>query len=572
MAAAEQHKPSGWDSWDDASRRATYAQHDQHHLRARRIANADDFVSAINQYRASAHPTSNTSEVSSAAARVFVRARPLFPVESDSGEWECVSADQAYGELVVHVGSERVAAGRGSVRTLSHQTYPGVTSVITDDEVFSAVRYLVEAATNGCKSTLFAYGMTGSGKTYSMAGIHRRAPRELVRALTHGESLCLTAYELVGKRCFDLLSTDLTKPQVFLRVGDDGSTHVCGAVEMKIASADELERGLVLAASNRETAATGTNLTSSRSHAVYHIRFTSNSGSLMLIDLAGNEANAETMNHDHELMAEAAEINASLMAVNTCLRARATGATHVPYRDSTLTRVLRDALTDKESHVAMLACVSPACSHLERTVCTLRNAVKLLGDQPLPAPLLQDLDAPHKQSGEGSAKPAAPAARTSKSRKAEAMRSLAMSQLFGDLKASWGGDDCTVWVSDGWSMLLAETNRPELAALVDEARVLVLFQQAKQQLDSDEFNFAAFEAFFVWMAEDAGVKISALVKLCRASMGLPLCGNCLKEHTGDTGQEHIMSLRYTYNGKCPGCFKPWVPSDEEVAQMIGSSA
>ena len=74
------------------------------------------------------------------------------------------------------------------------------------------------------------------------------------------------------------------------------------------------------------------------------------------------------------------------------------------------------------------------------------------------------------------------------------------------------------------------------------------------------------------MAQDASVKISALVKLCRASMGLPLCGNCLKEHTGDTGQEHIMSLRYTYNGKCPGCFKPWVPSDEEVAQMIGSSA
>merc|ERR1711988_1435815 len=101
-----------------------------------------------------------------------------------------------------------------------------------------------------------------------------------------------------------------------------------------------------------------------------------------MIDLAGNEGNQETSAHDQERMAEAAEINASLMAVNSCLRARATAAKHVPYRDSILTRVLRDSLTDESSCIAMLVCVSPACSHLERTTCTLKNAVKLLGDAP----------------------------------------------------------------------------------------------------------------------------------------------------------------------------------------------
>ena len=98
-------------------------------------------------------------------------------------------------------------------------------------------------------------------------------------------------------------------------------------------------------------------------------------------------------------MAEAAEINASLMALKTCpmpnaqrpmpmpsaqrptpnaqcpmtndptcyrcLHARATAAPHVPFRDSTLTRVLQDALTDPKATTAVLACLSPACSHLE---------------------------------------------------------------------------------------------------------------------------------------------------------------------------------------------------------------
>merc|ERR1711959_748964 len=97
-----------------------------------------------------------------------------------------------------------------------------------------------------------------------------------------------------------------------------------------------------------------------------------NGGSLMLIDLAGNEGMIETFNHTREQMAQAAEINMSLMALKNCLQARALRQSRVPFRESVLTRVLRDALTRKEALTACVTCVSPACSHMEHSLNTLK--------------------------------------------------------------------------------------------------------------------------------------------------------------------------------------------------------
>merc|ERR1712014_205298 len=102
-------------------------------------------------------------------------------------------------------------------------------------------------------------------------------------------------------------------------------------------------------------------------------------GTLTIIDLAGNEGNIETQYHSKEQMKEAAEINTSLMALRTCLAARASGKAYVPFRESVLTRVLRDAFTMQDAAIAVLCCVSPACSHLERSLNTLRAAVNLTG-------------------------------------------------------------------------------------------------------------------------------------------------------------------------------------------------
>merc|ERR1719160_141739 len=98
-----------------------------------------------------------------------------------------------------------------------------------------------------------------------------------------------------------------------------------------------------------------------------------------MIDLAGSEAAQETLFHTERHMAQAKEINNSLATLRACLRARSTGAAHVPYRESTLTRVLKDALTDPTAATALVACVSPACSHLEHSLRTLRTAMFLTG-------------------------------------------------------------------------------------------------------------------------------------------------------------------------------------------------
>ena len=203
------------DTCDDeelAARREALQQGDReaHDQRALRIQHAAAFTKGVVDYRtrqlAKNKDGNNKSQKSSTAARVFARARPLFAHETERGEWDCVTADPAMGEVVIHCGSMRMSGRQGLVKTIGHQAYPAVTPVITDEDVYGAVQYLVQSATDGGKSTLFMYGMTGSGKTHSCEGIQQRAPTDLFKDLGDDDIIQVTAFELVGKRCFDLFS------------------------------------------------------------------------------------------------------------------------------------------------------------------------------------------------------------------------------------------------------------------------------------------------------------------------------------------------------------------------------
>jgi len=359
--------------------------------RVRRIESARVYSKGVADYRARVADTVAGDAAAAAfegggngggVSSVFVRARPLFEHEAERGEWDCVSGLHTRG-VVVHEGCEKTKANEGRVKVLRNHAFDQVRHIDTDEGVYSELQYLVQEAAAGRKATLFFYGMTGSGKTYSTNLMFQAAPEELVAG---GGSVELIAYELVGKRCFDLLGQDGEKREVHLRIGENGATHVQGTTARVAASAQELRESLREAAAQRETAATGTNASSSRSHAVYQMA-TPEGGTLTVIDLAGNEGTIETAYHSKDQMKEAAEINTSLMALRTCLAARAKGATHVPYRESVLTRVLRDAFTNQEALTAVLCCVSPACSHLERTLTTLRSAVQLTGQTKPAAPV-----------------------------------------------------------------------------------------------------------------------------------------------------------------------------------------
>jgi len=349
--------------------------------RVRRIENARTFTQGVTAYRERT-PVAEPTPTDSGRSCVYVRARPLFQHETERGEWDCISGSAA--GLVVHEGYEKVRLNRGQVKVLRHHGFPEVKRIDTDEGVYSQMQYLVERAKAGSMATLFMYGMTGSGKTYSTNLIHKKMPHELLAA---GPAR-LISYELVGKKCFDLLSAE--KQEVHLCIGEDGATHAQGSSVREASTAAELQGLLHEAGTRRETSATGTNATSSRSHAVYQLS-TFNGGTLTIIDLAGNEGNIESQYHTKEQMKEAAEINSSLMALRTCLAARASGKSHVPFRESVLTRVLRDALTMPDATTAVLCCVSPACSHTERSLNTLRSAVNLTGQTKPTCPVDEEL-------------------------------------------------------------------------------------------------------------------------------------------------------------------------------------
>jgi kinesin family protein 2/24 len=412
--------------------------------RSRRIKFSTLYAAGVRAYRhrhsidaaTAALPTPSTptpqSGSGSSGARVLVRARPLFSHEAERGEWESLTTMANGDGITVHEGLEAMKSGR-IVHSLRHHTFANVSTVSTDAELYESVRYLVKHAAKGGLATLFCYGMTGSGKTYSMDEIHRRVPADIFSLLKEDGSkeeegskegskdndaalVKFSSFELVAKRCFELLPADDAtseegseekgeeggeemgeeggeakagakssddKKEIFLRVDAAGVTIVCGIAEHAARNEQGLRQLLRAAVARRETSATGANATSSRSHAVYVVQL-QGGGRLTLIDLAGNEGRQETLYHTKAHVAETKEISNSLAVLRTCLRARSArsapgdpGTGHVPFRESVLTRVLKDALTDPDAATALLACVSPACTHLEHSLRTLRTAVHL---------------------------------------------------------------------------------------------------------------------------------------------------------------------------------------------------
>ena len=139
--------------------------------------------------------------------------------------------------------------------------FKNVTPVISNDHMFENLKYLVDRAKNGKYSSIFMFGMTGSGKTYNTNIIHERAPKvffeskqdvsgadgtinanQTVKVAEQSQTQAcvkVIAYELIGNKCYDLLSP--SKGEVFLRVGKDKNTHVCNNVTKTATSAIELE-------------------------------------------------------------------------------------------------------------------------------------------------------------------------------------------------------------------------------------------------------------------------------------------------------------------------------------------
>ncbi|XP_043777621.1 kinesin-like protein KIF7 isoform X1 [Cervus elaphus] len=330
-----------------------------------------------------------------APVRVALRVRPLLPKELLHGHQSCLRVEPGHG---------RVTLGRDR-----HFSFHVVLDEDAGQEaVYQAcVQPLLEAFFEGFNVTVFAYGQTGSGKTYTMGeasvaslhedeqGIIPRAMAEAFKLIDENDLLdCLVhvSYLEVYKEEFrDLLEVGTASRDIQLREDDRGNVVLCGVKEVDVEGLDEVLSLLEMGNAARHTGATHLNRLSSRSHTIFTVTLEQRgrapsrlprpaAGQLLVskfhfVDLAGSERVLKT-GSTGERLKESIQINSSLLALGNVISALGDPqrrGSHIPYRDSKITRILKDSLGGN-AKTMMIACVSPSSSDFDETLNTLNYA------------------------------------------------------------------------------------------------------------------------------------------------------------------------------------------------------
>ncbi|KAF8650678.1 hypothetical protein AX16_005116 [Volvariella volvacea WC 439] len=261
----------------------------------------------------------------------------------------------------------------------------------TQEEIFhNDVEPMLDYVFQGVTVTIFAYGVTSSGKTHTMQGtksqpgvIPRVVESMFDHCYRHPEaqiSLKVSYMEIYRDEVYDLLVARETAPKLPVRENEAGLVFVANLTSLDIDSVAEFEAIYTRATKQRSVGATNLNRASSRSHAIVTIEATSIDGNkelkgkVNLVDLAGSENNKLTGN-DPARMAESAAINKSLSVLGQVVHALNQGASRIPYRNSKLTRLLQDALGG--SSIGLLICnLAPGVKFRQDTLNTLNFAVR----------------------------------------------------------------------------------------------------------------------------------------------------------------------------------------------------
>ncbi|CAL9228611.1 unnamed protein product [Arabidopsis halleri] len=252
-----------------------------------------------------------------------------------------------------------------------------------------AARPVVKAAMEGVNGTVFAYGVTSSGKTHTMHG-DQESPGIIPLAIkdvfsiiqdTPGREFLLRVSYL---EIYNEVINDLLDPTgQNLRVREDSQgTYVEGIKEEVVLSPGHALSFIAAGEEHRHVGSNNFNLLSSRSHTIFTLMVESSAtgdeydgvifSQLNLIDLAGSESSkTETTGLRRK---EGSYINKSLLTLGTVIGKLSEGkATHIPYRDSKLTRLLQSSLSG-HGHVSLICTITPASSSSEETHNTLKFA------------------------------------------------------------------------------------------------------------------------------------------------------------------------------------------------------
>ncbi|KAJ8532938.1 hypothetical protein K7X08_015827 [Anisodus acutangulus] len=305
--------------------------------------------------------------------RVIVRVRPFLPREINSIDGKAISCASVVNTECEP--SEGVTVHLKDYETSRNECYKLDAFFGQEDnnisQIFGTeVSPLIPGILEGRNVTIFAYGATGSGKTYTMQGTENLPglmPLAMSSILSKSwgkSTIAISYYEIYMDRCYDLL--ELKEKEIFILDDKDGQIHLKGLAQITVNSMSEFQEAFSSAIQRRKVAHTGVNDVSSRSHAVLTVYVSTPScddtgiivtGKLNLIDLAGNEDNRRTCNTGIRLQ-ESAKINQSLFALSNVIYALNNNQPRIPYRASKLTRVLQDSLGGT-SRALMIACLNP---------------------------------------------------------------------------------------------------------------------------------------------------------------------------------------------------------------------
>uniref|UniRef100_A0A673ZSI4 Kinesin-like protein n=1 Tax=Salmo trutta TaxID=8032 RepID=A0A673ZSI4_SALTR len=334
--------------------------------------------------------------------QVVVRCRPFNNAERKTAAHGVIDTVENRKEINVRTGGIGDKAARKTY-TFDMVFGPSAKQI---DVYKSVVCPILDEVIGGYNCTVFAYGQTGTGKTFTMegerspneeftweedplAGIIPRTLHQIFEKLSESGtefSVKVSLLEIYNEELFDLLSPfpDVTERlQLFDDPRNKRGVIIKGLEEITVHNKNEVYQILERGSAKRKTASTLMNAYSSRSHSVFSVTIHMKEitvdgeelvkiGKLNLVDLAGSENIGRSGAVDKRAR-EAGNINQSLLTLGRVITALVEKRPHVPYRESKLTRILQDSLGGR-TKTSIIATVSPASINLEETLSTLDYA------------------------------------------------------------------------------------------------------------------------------------------------------------------------------------------------------
>ncbi|CAL5187205.1 unnamed protein product [Lathyrus oleraceus] len=329
--------------------------------------------------------------------RVFCRCRPLNAEEIKGGATVALDFDSSKdGELTV-------MSNGSSKKTFKFDAVFG--PQVEQADIFEDTIPFATSVLDGYNVCIFAYGQTGTGKTFTMEGteeargVNFRTLEKMFdiikeRQTLYSYEISVSVLEVYNEQIRDLLVSGnhpgMSARRLEIRQAGEGM-HIPGLVEAHVNNMTEVWEVLQTGSNARAVSSTNANEHSSRSHCIHCVMVKGENllngehtrSKLWLVDLAGSERVAKTEVQGDRLK-ETQNINRSLSALGDVISALATKSSHIPFRNSKLTHLLQDSLGG-DSKALMFVQISPNENDLSETICSLNFASRVRGIELGPA-------------------------------------------------------------------------------------------------------------------------------------------------------------------------------------------